>query len=384
MRNEKKIKLLQIVPALGIGGAEEIIVELSKHIDKNKFEMLVCCLQDTATLKEEIMANGVEVVILNQKNNYDFKVIFKLVKLLEKERADIIHTWMFGADMWGRLAGYLTRCPIMVSSIVAKYEVYQWKNHLVDRLLEPFTNKFIFVNKSAIDFARTKSGVKRHKIIEIPNPVDLEKFVMTKDGITEYDKLEFKKKFGFKETLPIIGAVARLTPQKGVAYFIKAIKILERDVDAQYLIVGDGPLRKELENCATALGIKSQVVFAGFQRNLPLIYSNLDVLVIPSLWEGTPLVMLNAMAAEVPVIGSDIDGISDLLKNNETGFTCKPEDSFSIAESIKRALFEKDLVKNITSQAKKVVSETCESRKVIKEYEAVYANLIKTYQQSKQ
>jgi len=371
----KKIKLLHIIPSLEIGGAQEIIVEIAKNINKDKFKMMVYCLQNKSELLENICSQGVEVVLSNQKSNYDFKILPKIVNFLKKERPDIIHTWMFGADLWGRLAAILTNVPIKVSSIVSKYEIYKWKNHLADRLLEPFTDKFIFCNDSAIDFSIRRSGVKQSKIVKLSEPVDVEKFYRLKERVSEYKRDSFRQRFGIRKDLPIVGIIARLEEQKGVKYFIEAAGILEKDINAQYLIVGNGTLRYNLENYVKELRIKSPVIFTGFQHDLPLIYSLLDVLVISSIWEGKPLVMLYAMAAEVPVVGVGIDGIAEVLIENETGFPCKPRDSFALAESIKKAITKTEMLKRITEQAKILVSESFNSKKVIRDYEALYLSL---------
>jgi glycosyltransferase involved in cell wall biosynthesis len=376
MTIKKRIKVFHIIESLEVGGAQQIILEIAKNIDKERFETVVCSLSDKDALAQDLRSEGVKVILFKQKNNYDISILPGLIKILKAEKPEIVNTWLFGADFWGRLAAILAGVPVKLSSVVSVYKVYKWKNHFVDRLLEPFTDKFIFCNDTAIEYMKAKSGISPGKVVKITEPVDLGMYYDAKTKVSGQDKHNFRRRFSLRDDLPTISIIARLEEQKGIEYFIESASILDKQMSAQYLIVGEGSLRKHLEDRVKDLKINSTVVFTGLERNLQLILSLSDVLVISSVWEGKPLVMLNAMAAGVPVVGFAIDGVKEVLTADHTGFPCKPQDKISLAENIKRAITEKELVNIIAANARSYIRNNYGSAHVVKEYENIYDSLL--------
>jgi glycosyltransferase involved in cell wall biosynthesis len=365
------LRIVHLIDSLSMGGAERMIVTFSRYLRREAFALEVCCLQEPGPLAKEVEAEGVSVTAMGQKNNYDPVAFPRLVRFLRRGGFHLVHTHLFGADFWGRLASIFAGVPIRVSTIHSPYVDYQWKNFAADRTLARWTDHFIAVSRTAMNFTINKVPIPPEKFTWIPNPVPAELFVNPAVSDEELD--DFCATWSIDRGAPVIGTIGRLSEQKGHVYLVEAARhVIEQVPEAQFVIVGDGPKRSELEEDVRRLGLANRVIFVGVQQNPLICYRLFDLFVLSSLWEGTPLVLIEAMMAGLPVVATSVDGVKETLVHEETGLLVPPKDPGALAQAMLLMLQDISLRSMLTKRARDVAVSTFDAPGVVRQYEVVY------------
>lgn len=231
------IEIMYVIATMDIGGAERHLIELVRRLNKEKYDAMVCCLTRGGPLEDELKQLSIRYFVLYKRFKFDFSVILKLIRLLTLEKVDILHTYMFTSNSFGRVAGVIARVPKIV---ISERCVDIWKNRfhfLVDRILLHWTDKVICVSNGVRKFYVDKIGINEEKALTIYNGVALERPKIDAEVTTEYVLCSGSH---------IIGTVARLTLQKGLKYLIHALAIAVKHIpQIKLLIVGDGPEKKQ-------------------------------------------------------------------------------------------------------------------------------------------
>ncbi|PIU84517.1 MAG: hypothetical protein COS67_12865, partial [Deltaproteobacteria bacterium CG06_land_8_20_14_3_00_44_19] len=189
---------------------------------------------------------------------------------------------------------------------------------------------------------------------------------------------DVRREFGFSDKSPVIGAIGRLVWQKGFEYLIEAVPdVVEEYPEARFLIVGEGPLRKSLEALSEEFRIRDKVIFTGFRSDIKEILSAIDILVIPSLLEGFPMITLEAMAMAKPIIATNIDGITEQITDGINGILTPPKDSSAIAQAIITLINNRGKAKAMGLAARKKVEQEFSVDKMVAETEKVYLSLLR-------
>jgi glycosyltransferase involved in cell wall biosynthesis len=244
---------------------------------------------------------------------------------------------------------------------------------MIEKFLSLFTDRVITVSGRGMEDLLRYRIAKKEKVIQIPLGLELEKFLDC-----EKYRGEFRREFGFQAGTILIGIVARLVPIKGHIYFLEAAKkVLEKEPGARFLIIGDGELRKELEDYALKLGIADRVFWTGFRSDLPRIYADLDIAVLSSLNEGLPVAVIEAMASAKPVVAADVGGVGELVLNGETGIIVPPRDSDALAGGIVDILSNSDKIKEMGRKARERAYPKYSIKRLIGDIENLYDQLIK-------
>ncbi len=365
------VRVIHLIDELSLGGAEEIVLTLARRLDRKRYAMEVACLQAPGPLTSEVRDAGIPVTVFRQRNNYDPTVLHHLIPFMRRGRFTICHTHLFGADFWGRLASLAAGTPIRVSSVVAKNLDYTWKNHLANRVLARWTDQFISNSTSAITFVEQKTGVSEARFTRIDNPVEVDQFLNS--AAPEEDQAALRAEWGLLPEDRLIGCVARLHEQKGHTYLLRAMRqVIDRVPEARLVLVGDGPLRESLEAEARDLGVAHRVVFCGYDRRLQLIYSLLEAKVLASLWEGSPLVLVQAMLAGVPVVATAVDGVRETVREREIALLVPPRDPEALAGAVVNLLTNPTLRAMHVKRARDFAAATFNADTVVRQYEAVY------------
>ncbi|MEL7567534.1 MAG: glycosyltransferase family 4 protein [Dehalobacterium sp.] len=333
------------------GGMKNHILSLLLHLDKTKYKMILACPQ-----KEEwlpiLAGTGVEVVNLPLKGNIslfsDIESVVLLAQLINKKEIHLLHTHGMKAGLVGRLAGGVLHSlmgkwgarkdisrPYILSTVhnsVYQYQIPQYQRHLIGKVqrgLAQQTDRFITVSQALKKEIMQWEEIPEDKIQVIYNGIKTDFF--KNKTTTPYDKL----RLGLNPLLPVVGTVARLAPQKGVEYFIQAAYLVAQVVDrVQFLIVGGGPLRKDLEKETLKLGLRDKIIFTGQHPDTSRIYPLIDVFVMPSLSEGLSISVIEAMAAKRPILATAIGGIPELIDHRETGILVPPGNKQALAQGI--------------------------------------------------
>jgi glycosyltransferase involved in cell wall biosynthesis len=307
------LRVLQIIPTLVRGGAEKQLTLLASGLARGEFDVHVAVLTHSGPYEESLRAAGVPVTIIGKRWKLDPLSYFRLKGQIRKLRPDLVHTWLFAANAYGRQAALATG----VRHIVAGERcVDPWKSAwqlAIDRSLAKRTQRLVTNSSGVVDFYVSR-GLPANKFVVIPNGIAME-------PVTPLSREELLAELNLPAGARLIGAVGRLWPQKRVKDLIWAADLLKstRD-DTHLLIIGDGPQRWRLERFREQNQITDRVHFLGERSDVQRILPNLDALWLASEYEGQSNSVLEAMAAGIPVIATDIAGNRDLVVDGETGY----------------------------------------------------------------
>lgn len=333
---KKRTKILYIQSTFKDESPSLLLWYLCQFIDKEKYEILACCMRTGGPYEDKLRELGIQVKNFNMKSIFDLWVIFKLIKFIRENKVDIVHTSIRLADWYGRVSAKLAGVPLIFSTIhntdywrrERKYIAYS----ILDRLLLVFNTHIIAVSYGVKNFLVRWQSVSPDKITVIHNGIDVEEFTDS----TSCEKL--MDLFGLQSNVPTVGFTGRIERQKGLHIFLHAAQyILQSGRPVQFLIVGDGSLCRELESLAKKLEIEQHIIFTGFRSDrseVLTILRLLDIFVMPSLWEGLGLSIIEAMRAGKPVVASNVDGIPEVVLDQETGILVPPNEPKALADAI--------------------------------------------------
>jgi glycosyltransferase involved in cell wall biosynthesis len=270
--------------------------------------------------------------------------LLRLVRLLRASRPDVLHLHLigFGGGRWALLGAILARVPAIVCTIhVAPRERQGWKTRLGRALLTPCVDRYIAVSQASKDRLVSFLGMPPASLVVVPNAVELGRF---DDAPAESARSAIRRQWEIPPDAPVLGVLARLAPQKGLTYLISAMPaILAEHPDVYALVVGEGYLRPDLEAQARSLGVDGRVMFVGYHQNVVEYLQASDLFVLPSLYEGMPLSILEAMGAGLPVAATAVDGTPEVVLDGETGLLVPPEDPPALARAVNRLLADRAL-----------------------------------------
>jgi len=422
-KSRSKIKIVRIIDRLNIGGPAIHTILLTKGLDKSRFDSVLV----TGTVEK---SEGDMFYFASEKNirpiiipelsrslniRKDIITFWKLLRLIKREKPDIIHTHKAKAGALGRLAGLFhrftqvqpfiklkklhegTQTEMEGTSTKSKLKlIHTFHGHVlhsyftrtksaffiwIERFLGLFTNKIIAVSENVRKELIDLRIARPQKITAIPLGLDLEKYLKIENSGSQ--NRDFKS----------IGIIGRLVPVKNHRMFLDAAKrlkdILSSEQRIKFFIVGDGLLRQELVSYAERLGIEQDVTFTGWIKELEKIYSELDIVVLTSLNEGTPVALIEAMAAGRPVISTDVGGVKDLFNDQfkvnrdgkrtiryyDQGILIDSEDTESMARAIKELLESDETRKKMGEAGRKTVYPKYDISRLIDDMKIFYMNL---------
>lgn len=306
-------RILHIIPSLDRAGAEKQMAILAAGLPRDEFDVHVAVLTRSGPLAADLRAAGVPTTLIGKRWKLDPGAYRRLKALIADWRPDLVHTWIFAANAYGRAAAF--SCGVR-RVVAGERCVDPWKGWLelsIDRRLARRTDRIV-TNTTAVRDFYARHGIPAEKFAVIPNAV-------LPAPPSDLTRPQLLVDLGLPEHARLVGVVGRLWRQKGVKHAIWAADILKviRD-DVHLLIIGDGPLRDRLERYRDKIRIRDKVHFLGHRDDVPRIMPHLDVLWSPSHYEGQSNAIMEAMAAGVPVVASDIPGTRDLVVPGETGY----------------------------------------------------------------
>jgi len=404
---KRKIKVLRIITRLNIGGPSIHVSLLTRGLDPDRFESVlvsgrVSALEgDMHYVPEGLGITPIFIPSLKREIHPagDLKCLVRLLKLLKKERPDIVHTHTAKAGTLGRIAVFLhnlgRRRKVLVVHTFhghvlqgyfsrSKSKIFMW----AERFLASITDVIIAISKSQMrELARTYRLAPENKFRIVKLGFDLRAF-----SSLEKVKGRFKRDLGVDPDTILIGIVGRLVSIKNHRMFLDAAGILCKEnpeIGATFVVVGDGELRQELMSHAETIGIADHVIFCGWKKDLPRVYADLDILALTSINEGTPVSIIEAMACWVPVISTDAGGVRDILgplspdgqseRFNvcRCGILCRQNDARGLADGIRFLMSTPRLREDISRAAWDFVHQHYTEKRLLKDIESIYAELLK-------
>ena len=379
--NNKRICVVLVIDDLEYGGSQRQVVELANNLDQDPFDVHVCTLSDYVPLGGQLRNFEGRLHTIVKKNKVDFTVVPRLAQLLKFLNADIVHSFLFSADIASRLAGRLARTKLVIGSERGANYVVKKRRMLACRLTRTCIDIIIANSKTGAEFNSRTFGHPICNYRVIYNGVDTKRF-------KPRDKVTNRKKLGISKENRVIGIVAALKAEKNHSMIFHAFKkVLESYPDCLLLLVGDqlygnvnlrgdicdtGKYRSRMNNLIGRLGINDRCMFLGNRKDVECIYPACDVTVLPSVNEGMPNVLLESMACGIPVIATSICDNPHIVQEGETGFLVELDDVGGMADRLLTLLKNDTLRQEMGQKARKWAMDEFSHEKLAKNTEAVY------------
>jgi glycosyltransferase involved in cell wall biosynthesis len=336
-----KLNVLQVCDHLGwegsrMHGVKRLFAWMIPRFDRERFNVSLVSLRKKDVSEETLESFGVDITYLH-KSKFDPATLPALLKVIDRKQIDILHLHGYGATTFGRLAGAMRRIPTILHEH-ANLTDTPWFQKVADTALEPVTDIALAVSQSTADFVIKARRIPERKVKVVYLGVPLEEFSRDR---SDAEIRAAREELGIAPTDFAIGTVTRLHESKGNAYLVDAARqVLQQRPQARFFVVGEGPLREPLEQQARALGLADRFVFAGFAKDIPRVVSAFDVSVFPSLWEGTPLTVFEALAMGKAIVATDADGLVDVLTNERDAILVPRRNAAALAAGLIRTIDE--------------------------------------------
>jgi glycosyltransferase involved in cell wall biosynthesis len=375
----KRPRVLHLITSFEVGGTERQAVELLNRIDRRRFDVSLAALRLEGPLYREVAAifpRAQQFPLTSFYNANAAKQLMRLRGWMIKERVEILHAHDFYAGLLGAAAARLAGARVIACQRhmrLSDRRVHEWGTRLTHRLAHR-----VLVNSEAIrDHLLAGGRVAPEKIVVIRNGLSdaAERAAFDNDGRAK-QRAALLRELNLDEGAKLIGLVARLQPVKGHRYFIEAAsRIAAVEPKAHFLLVGDGALRREIEEQAARLGVGDRAHLLGARSDAASIAAGFDVAVLASLHEGFPNTVMEAMAAGAPVVATAAGGTTELVIDGATGFLAPPADADALARRILDALRNPELTARIAANGRRRVLMQFSMRRMVESVERLYEEL---------
>jgi glycosyltransferase involved in cell wall biosynthesis len=353
-----------IINDLGWGGAESLVRDVTRHLRRRRWRVTICAL------REPVHDAGGEAHCLRARGPWDIAGYLRLRALLGQLRPDVVHLHLLWAELWGAAAASATRAPAIITAhctIDARERSCVARR--CSRIAVRHTAATIAISHAVARYRVARCGDLPTRIRVIHNGVEL---VMP---LTAACRQAVRAQVGLEAGAAVIGAVARLHPVKGLTTLVAAAALVARHhPQAQFLVVGGGPQERELREMASALGLDGRVVFTGQVSGARAreLLAAMDIFVLPSLREGLGIAAIEAMAAALPVVASDCDGLAEVVDDGRTGLLFPRGDAVALADRLQALLHEPALARSLGQAGRRVACQRFALDQMVTKIEQVY------------
>ena len=371
----KPIRLMFVLTSPSRGGVEEVVLALLKRLPPGEFRLSLAAPRELLDAfghdLDGVPADVEPVAAESWGRRAD---VSRLARFIERVRPDIVNPHLFRSVV---VAAPLARWH-SVPAVVETYHGREGWRHgpirgsfLPDRLLARFVNRVIAVSEAARDFLVRVKRYPADKVVVVPNGRNLSTLVPGRERDSA------RKELGVDHHTPIVGVVGRLEDQKGHRYLFDAWPAVTREFpDARLLVVGDGSLRATLEAQVAALGIGPSVIFTGFRADVARMLDAIDVLALPSLYEGMPLTAIEAAAMARPVVATAVDGTPEVVEHGVTGFLVPPRNSPALTSALLNLLADHERARALGAAGRRRTLERFDLGRQVEATAAVYRDVM--------
>ena len=365
--NNPEVNILQLISTSGHYGAENVVLELSKGLREKGYNVYIGVLasnkEHALDLSKFAKRAGFETLEMLFHGKISINKVMTLRDFLLSRHINIIHSHNYKSNFYSLIAS--TGLPMQRYSTCHNWPGLSFKMQcykVLDMIQLRRFDKVIAVS-DAVEAQLRRWGIKRNRTLVIQNGVDTDKFSAKRDGP------EIRKQLGIGPTQKVIGTVSRLTEEKGHTYIIQAARELQgTNPETVFLIVGDGPLMDKLKNDAVGL----PVIFAGHRSDVDVIYAAMDIFILPSLNEGLPMVLLEAMCSGLPAIASNVGNVSNVINGTQVGILIQPENLHELLDALKSLLNDEMTRKTIGNRGKERIVNLFSRNAMAQRYHEIY------------
>lgn len=383
----KKTKVLMVIARLNVGGPAIQAITLARELNNDEFDTLL--VHGNVAQGEADMAGyrGMDVeqkLLLPELGRElhpvkDIVTLFKLIRIIRRNRPSIVHTHTAKAGAVGRAAAIICRVPVIVHT----YHGHVFHGYFpplktalfktIEKILARFTTQIIVLSPSQKREIHEILNIPENKLTIVPFGFDLARFLECRTKC----RGEFRAAIGASPEMRIVSIVGRITAIKNHELFLQSAKIvLEKRSDVMFAVVGDGEDRPQCEQMARELGIAEKVIFAGWWEDVEKVYADTDVTVLTSKNEGTPVCILESLGAGVPVVATNVGGVADIVCDGKTGYVVPPGDAQAVAAKIGELLDDAALRDSMGAAGRSELCETCSDTKLTEDIVGLYRSLL--------
>lgn len=371
MKTRRRLTVLHFTNEPVRGGVEEHILRLLIELDRTRFRPMLAAPLALVEMLRPDLPTDVEVVPLTLRSPSHLAAARQLFGLLRRHRVDILHSHMFQASKFASPLGWLARVPVVIETThVREHWRHGWikGSYFIDRLVARFVDRFIAVSAANAEYLEKEKRVPGNKINVIRNGTPLDRFDPTRSAPPE-----LRRSIGIEEDAPVVVVLARLEPQKGHRVLLEAWKTVAAEFpEARLVCVGTGSLARDLEEQAASLQITPSVRFAGYQSNVADWMALANFTVLPSFYEGLPLVAVESLATGRAVVATAVDGSREVVINGKTGLTVPPGEPAPLANAICCLLGAPELAARLGRAGRRLVEDEFSQRRQVAETEGLY------------
>jgi glycosyltransferase involved in cell wall biosynthesis len=356
------LRVMFVNTSLEVGGAETLLVNLVRRMDRERFAPEICCLKDRGELGE-LLAAEVPVFSNLLRGKYDFRVLGRLARLFRARGIDAVVTVGAGDKMfWGRWAARRAQVPVIASALHST----GWPDGVgrLNRRLTPLTDMFIAVAEPHGRYLVEREGFPAEKVCVISNGVDVDRFRPRPAD------MRLRRQLGLPDDAPIAGILAALRPEKNHAMFLEVAARVRREIPAaHFLVIGDGLERPRLEQRAAELAIADRVHFLGTRPDVPELLGLLDVLLLTSLNEANPVSILEGLACGKPVVATRVGSVGETVLDGEVGYLVESGSTEAMARRVVELFRDRSLAAALGAAGRQHVVDHWSVERMVEGYE---------------
>ena len=364
----RRLSVMFVMTTLHHGGAETLLVNLIRRLDRARFAPELCCLKTLGPLGDQLSAE-VPTTAFNTRSKYDIRILGKLTRHFHDRRIDAVVTVGAGDKMfWGRLAAWRARVPLVISAL----HTTGWPDCVgrLNRMLTPLNDAFVGVAQGHGEHLVQQERLPPQKVHVIPNGVDVDRFCPGPGDVA------LRRGLGLPESGPIVGIVARLGEEKNHDMFLKVAARVRRSVPGvRFVSIGDGPRRGALESMTVELGLEDCVHFLGVREDIPQLLRLLDVFVLTSHVEANPVSVLEALASGKPVVATRVGSVPETVIDGHTGHLVEPGDTNAMANRVTELLQHPTYTRQLGRAARAHITRHWSLERMVQGYEELIGDL---------
>jgi len=368
-----KIAIVYMITDLSTGGTPTALLRLLSEINRSEYDLTVISFySNDSFISNEIMDLDISVIDLGMTRKWRIYAFWKLNHFLKDIQPVILHTWLFHANITGRILGRFNKVPLIIASRRSTNIGGSWREILM-RKTSGMNDRIIAVSEAARQAEINNSKIPPNKVVTIHNGLDTTLYKSVSDEAIK----TIRDSFEIPDDAILLGAVGRLHPAKGFNDLITAMELLERKTSSTHLlIVGEGELMDQLKLQVRKSNLDGKIKFAGIRNDIPEIMSAFDIFVSPSLWEGLPNVVLEAMAAGKPVVATSVGGTPEVVVDSLTGLLVPPHNPEALANAILFLCENPKLRKSMGQAGRDRVIKHFSIEQMVQQTEKLYHELI--------